>query len=33
MQLADWLLALLLLSTGDPHGRSPIDVTQDVAPR
>jgi len=30
MQLADWLLSLLLLSSSDPHGRSPIDVTQDV---
>jgi hypothetical protein len=28
MQLADWLLPLLLLTAGDPHGRSPEDVTQ-----
>jgi hypothetical protein len=27
MQLADWLLSLLLLTPEDPHGRSAADVT------
>lgn len=29
MQLADWLLPLLLLSSDDPHGRSPETVALD----
>jgi hypothetical protein len=27
MQLADWLLSLLLLTPDDPHGRSAVDLT------
>jgi len=30
MQFADWLLPLLLLTSGDPHGRSAVTVTQDA---
>jgi hypothetical protein len=33
MQLADWFLPLLLLKSGDPHGRSPESVTRDSAAR
>jgi hypothetical protein len=29
MQLADWLLSLLLLTADDPHGRSALDVTRE----